>query len=53
MTVLTLIGWGFLITSWFIPHRPKNRFMGVALAAAALVFFVIDLIIHLTKNPLL
>ena len=63
MNTLMLIGWGLIVASWVVPHvirkqpntfenKRKSHIVGIALAAVALVFFVIDLIIHLTKEPL-
>lgn len=60
MNTLMLIGWGFLAASWVVPYvmrkqlntfknRYRSHIVGIALAAVALVFFIIDLIIHLTK----
>jgi len=60
MSTLMLIGWVLLIASWVAPYvirkqsntfenKRKSHIVGIALAAIALVFFVIDLIIHLTK----
>jgi uncharacterized membrane protein len=54
-----LIGWGLIVASWVVPYvirKQPNTFeshiVGIVLAAIALVFFVIDLVIHLTKEPL-
>jgi hypothetical protein len=55
-----LIGYGFLVASWVVPYvmrkqnnafenRQKSHGVGAFLAAVSLVFFVSDLIIHLTK----
>jgi hypothetical protein len=60
MSTLMLIGYGFLISSWVVPYvmrkqnnafenRQKSYGVGAFLAAVSLVFFVSDLIIHLTK----
>lgn len=59
MSTLMLIGWGLIVASWVVPYvirKQPNTFeshiVGIVLAAIALVFFVIDLVIHLTKEPL-
>jgi hypothetical protein len=57
MSVMTLIGWGFLISSWVVPFfirkqantfvdRQKSYSVGMLLAAIALVVFVIGGVIH-------
>ena len=60
MNTMTLIGWGFLISSWVIPYmirkravtfvdRQKSYSVGMLLAAVALVIFVINGIIVYIK----
>jgi hypothetical protein len=60
MSILALIGWGFLLSSWIVPYimrkrattfeqRQKSYNVGMLLSAIALVIFVGDLIIHFIK----
>ena len=60
MSTLTLVGWSFLVASWVVPYvmrkraetfedKQKSYGVGMFLAAAALVIFVSDMIIHFTR----
>jgi len=60
VSILTLIGWAFLVASWVIPYvmrkqastfadRQKSYSVAGFLAAIALVFFVSDMIMHYIK----
>ena len=60
MSVLNVIGWGFIVASWVIPYvmrkrattfesKQKSYSVGMLLAAVALTLFVIKLVIDLKK----